>query len=52
MDEQEFIAAEMGVQTLIDEYNECNVQDDDDEDCSENEDEVECCETDENECGK
>lgn len=41
MEEQEFVAAEEGIQSLIDEYNECNKQDDDD-----NDSECECCESD------
>lgn len=37
MEEEEFIEAELGVQSLIDEYNKCNEQDDEEEDCSDNE---------------
>lgn len=49
MDEQEFCDAENGVQCLINEYNDCNVQDDEpcDDDCEseEAEDESGCEET-------
>lgn len=54
MDESEFCEADIGLQGLIDEYNSCNVQDDDD-DCIENDDEIEdeCCEESEEEtCAK
>lgn len=45
MDESEFCEADIGLESLIDEYNSCNVQDNDD-DCSEQDDESEeeCCE--------
>jgi tubulin beta len=41
MDELEFLAAEEGVQSLIDEYNDCNEQDEDDDHSDQSEEE--CC---------
>lgn len=47
MEDSEFLAAEEGVQGLIDEYNDCNEQDDEEYDVEEEVDEEECADGDE-----